>query len=42
MAKISKTGTSSKVTFGKKGVGKSKKRKSPKDKPTKPYRGQGR
>lgn len=42
MAKISKTGTSSKVTFGKKRVGKAKKRKSPKDKATKTYRGQGR
>jgi hypothetical protein len=42
MAKVGKVTSSTKVTFGKKGVGKAKKRKSPKDKPTKPYRGQGK
>lgn len=42
MAKISVKGTSTKLTFGKRKVGVSKKRKSPKDKATKPYKGQGR
>lgn len=31
-----------KVTFGKRKGGKPKKHNGPKDKPTKPYRGQGR
>jgi hypothetical protein len=31
-----------KLTFGKRKVGKAKKRKSPKDKRTKEYKGQGR
>lgn len=31
-----------KLTFGKRKVGKAKKRKSPKDKQTKKYKGQGR
>jgi hypothetical protein len=42
MAKTSSKGTPTKVTFGKRKVGVSKKRKSPKDKATKKYRGQGR
>ncbi len=41
MAKVTKS-TSTKLVFGKRKVGKSKKRNSPKDKPTKSYRGQGR
>lgn len=42
MAKISSKSTSTKTTFGKRKVGVSRKRKSPKDKATKQYRGQGR
>jgi hypothetical protein len=34
--------SSSKTVFGKRRVGKAKKRKSPKDKLTKPYIGQGK
>jgi hypothetical protein len=41
MAKQSKA-TSTKLVFGKRKVGKAKKRNGPKDKPVKPYRKQGR
>lgn len=41
MAKQSKA-TSIKVTFGKRKIGKAKKRNGPKDKPVKPYKKQGR
>jgi hypothetical protein len=42
MAKLSKTTSSVKVTFGKKKSGKSKKRFGPKAEKPKKYRGQGR
>lgn len=41
MAKASKQ-TNNKVSFGKRKTGKAKKTSGPKDKPTKPYRGQGK
>jgi hypothetical protein len=41
MAKQAKS-SSSKLTFGKRKVGKAKKRPGPKDKPVKPYNKQGR
>lgn len=41
MAKVTKL-DKIKVTFGKRKKGKHKKNDGPKDKPTKPYRGQGR
>lgn len=41
MAKASKQ-SSNKVSFGKRRTGKSKKTSGPKDKPTKPYKGQGK
>ena len=41
MAKQTKS-TSTKLTFGKRKVGKAKKRPGPKDKPVKQYRKQGR
>ena len=41
MAKQTKA-TNTKLTFGKRKVGKYKKRSGPKDKPVKPYRKQGR
>lgn len=39
MAKV--TGSTTKITFGKRKTGKSKKRKGPKDKPVSKYIGQG-
>ena len=39
MAKLT---NSNKVTFGRRKGGKAKKTSGPKDKPTKPYKGQGR
>lgn len=41
MAKASKAGSSNKVSFGKRRVGKYKKSKGPKEAPTKKSRGQG-
>ena len=35
-------GNANKITFGKRKTGKAKKTSGPKDKPTKPYRAQGR
>lgn len=35
-------GNATKITFGKRKTGKAKKTQGPKDKPTKPYRAQGR
>jgi hypothetical protein len=42
MAKLKTSSTSIKVSFGKKGKGKSKKRYGPKQQKPKAYRGQGR
>mgnify|MGYP006267270781 FL=1 len=39
---MAKANSSNKITFGKRKKGKAKKTKGPKDKPTKPYRAQGR
>lgn len=41
MAKVSKQ-SNNKVSFGKRRGGKAQKFKGPKDKPTKPYKGQGK
>lgn len=42
MAKQAKSASSSKVTFGKRKIGRAKKRPGPKDKPVKPYNKQGK
>lgn len=42
MAKSSKSNTAQKVSFGKRKKGSAKKSKGPKDKATKPYKGQGK
>ena len=42
MAKNNKSGGSVKVSFGKRKGNKARKSSGPKDKPTKPYRGQGK
>jgi len=42
MAKSKSVGGTTKISFGKKRVGKAKKGKGPKETPTKKYRGQGR
>jgi hypothetical protein len=42
MAKAKSTGSSKKITFGKRKGGKASKFKGPKDKSTKPYNRQGR
>lgn len=42
MAKAKSTGSSKKITFGKRKSGKAKKFSGPKDKPTKAYNRQGR
>lgn len=39
---MAKAISSNKLTFGKRKGGKAKKTKGPKDKPTKPYKGQGK
>ena len=41
MAKVSSKESTSKLVFGVRRIGKARKRKSPKDKYTKPSRGQG-
>jgi hypothetical protein len=42
MAEKKKAASSTKTTFGKRRVGKHKKFKAPKERASKPYRGQGR
>ena len=42
MAKASSSGTSRKISFGKKGTGKAKKSYGPKEQKPKKYRGQGK
>jgi hypothetical protein len=42
MAKSSKSGSTQKISFGKRGVGKAKKSYGPKEQKPKRYRGQGR
>lgn len=42
MAKSKSMGGSVKISFGKRKTGKAKKNSGPKDKPTKPYKGQGK
>ena len=39
---MAKANSSNKITFGKRKSGKARKTKGPKDKPTKPYKAQGR